>query len=184
MVRCSFVLGADSKKLPDAAKRCSECQEAPLLMGGFVSRRKSGPGRRCSECQEAPLLMGRFRLEEEIGSGAVGTTFRATRVEDGQRLAIKELFVRNGESRPHYTSSKSFGTVRILRLRWRDGVIASTKCGCCTRTPTNATCHRPQASAPGRYFVEALIPNIGLHGACAVNRTPAWEVTDCSPSEW
>lgn len=48
----------------------------------------------CPACGQSPLLVGRYRLEGVLGSGALATTFRATRLEDGQALAIKELSLR------------------------------------------------------------------------------------------
>ncbi len=46
---------------------------------------------RCSHCQESPLLDGRYRLELVLGQGSSGTTYKATRIEDGRIVAIKEL---------------------------------------------------------------------------------------------
>ncbi len=46
---------------------------------------------RCPHCGEEPLLHGDFRLEEVVGRGAAGTTFRALRKSDGLEVAVKEL---------------------------------------------------------------------------------------------
>lgn len=54
--------------------------------------------RSCASCGQAVLLEGRYRLEAIIGKGAAGTTYRATRVEDGVQVAIKELLLRSIDS--------------------------------------------------------------------------------------
>jgi len=51
----------------------------------------------CSVCGEDPRLDGRYRLLARLGHGAVGTTFAAVRVADGQPVAVKELLVRRLE---------------------------------------------------------------------------------------
>jgi len=43
-------------------------------------------------------LDGRYRLLEVVGQGAVGTTYRATRITDGAVFAVKELLVRRLDS--------------------------------------------------------------------------------------
>ncbi len=45
----------------------------------------------CSACGASPLLDGRYRLESVVGRGAAGITYRATRLEDGRAVAIKEM---------------------------------------------------------------------------------------------
>jgi serine/threonine protein kinase len=45
----------------------------------------------CGECGDATLLDNRYRLEDLLGSGASGMTFRATNLESGESVAIKEL---------------------------------------------------------------------------------------------
>lgn len=45
----------------------------------------------CDSCGDEPLLDERYRLEELLGSGASGMTFRATRIADEETVAIKEL---------------------------------------------------------------------------------------------
>lgn len=52
----------------------------------------------CPACGTSPTLDGRYRLDEIVGSGAHGTTYRATRLEDGATVAIKELLVRKVDS--------------------------------------------------------------------------------------
>lgn len=51
---------------------------------------KSTP-KRCDSCGQSPLLADKFRLEEVVGRGSDGTTFRAVRIDDGAVVAIKEL---------------------------------------------------------------------------------------------
>lgn len=63
---------------------CARCGEA------------TAPGS-CISCGSDPRLDGRYRLLRRLGHGASGTTFEAVRVEDGQRVAIKELLVRRLE---------------------------------------------------------------------------------------
>jgi serine/threonine protein kinase len=45
----------------------------------------------CSSCGESALLDARYRLDELLGSGASGMTFRARSLETGDDVAIKEL---------------------------------------------------------------------------------------------
>lgn len=46
---------------------------------------------RCPACGESALLDGRYRLEETLGQGSSGITYRATRLEDGRTVCVKEL---------------------------------------------------------------------------------------------
>jgi DNA-directed RNA polymerase subunit RPC12/RpoP len=48
----------------------------------------------CPRCGGPVLLEGRYRLVEEVGHGAMGTTYRAERLGDGAIVAVKELPVR------------------------------------------------------------------------------------------
>ena len=52
----------------------------------------------CSSCEQGALLDGRYRLDSVLGRGAAGTTYRATRVEGGAVVAIKELLLRSIDS--------------------------------------------------------------------------------------
>jgi len=52
----------------------------------------------CPKCGGSTLLEDRYELLEVVGHGAMGTTYRATRLEDGQVVAIKELPVRQVDS--------------------------------------------------------------------------------------
>lgn len=52
----------------------------------------------CPECGASPLLLGRFRLIEQVGAGSSGTTYRAERLEDGTRVAVKEMLMRRADS--------------------------------------------------------------------------------------
>ena len=45
----------------------------------------------CATCGRGALLVGRYRLDGVLGRGAHATTWRATRVSDGQVVAIKEI---------------------------------------------------------------------------------------------
>ena len=47
----------------------------------------------CTACQQDPLLDGRYRLEEVLGQGSFGTTYRA-HDPDGSVVAIKEMMLR------------------------------------------------------------------------------------------
>lgn len=47
------------------------------------------PGAPCPACGGDPLLDGRFRFDAVIGRGGTGTTWRATRLEDGLVVAVK-----------------------------------------------------------------------------------------------
>ncbi len=52
----------------------------------------------CASCGEDPRLMGRFVFEKALGAGTFGTTYLATRIDDGSRVAIKEMLVRRADS--------------------------------------------------------------------------------------
>ena len=45
----------------------------------------------CVVCGDDVLLDGRYRLDAVLGRGAMGVTYRATRLVDGATVAIKEL---------------------------------------------------------------------------------------------
>ncbi len=47
----------------------------------------------CSVCREEPRLDGRYQLEEVLGRGSFGTTYRAL-ASDGAAVAIKEMLLR------------------------------------------------------------------------------------------
>ena len=67
----------------------------------IICARCSHPGRAgldCASCGEDPSLEGRYRLLEVIGHGAIGTTYRAERLEDGEVFAVKEMLVRRFDS--------------------------------------------------------------------------------------
>lgn len=49
------------------------------------------PGDECPSCRGEVWLDGRYELLEIVGRGAVGMTYRARRVGDGEVVAIKEL---------------------------------------------------------------------------------------------
>ncbi|MFH1811350.1 MAG: protein kinase [Pseudomonadota bacterium] len=48
----------------------------------------------CPRCGQPGLLVQRFELVEILGHGAVGTTYHARRLSDGQAVAVKEMMVR------------------------------------------------------------------------------------------
>jgi len=56
--------------------------------------RESSSTEACSACGAPPLLAGRYRLDRQLGQGAGGITFAATRVEDGLPVCIKGLAYR------------------------------------------------------------------------------------------
>lgn len=77
-------------------------------------------GNFCPSCGQPPLLNGTYQLDQIVGHGAHGTTYRATRVHDGGVFAIKELLVRKVES---VKALELFGReVRILRELNHPGV--------------------------------------------------------------
>ncbi|MBW1880139.1 MAG: serine/threonine protein kinase, partial [Deltaproteobacteria bacterium] len=47
----------------------------------------------CTTCGDAPLLDQRYCLEEVLGQGPQGTTYRATSMADGSAVVVKELRV-------------------------------------------------------------------------------------------
>jgi serine/threonine protein kinase/predicted DsbA family dithiol-disulfide isomerase len=49
------------------------------------------PTEPCAGCGADPHLAGRWRLDAELGRGASGTTFRATDLETGEVVAVKEM---------------------------------------------------------------------------------------------
>ena len=80
----------------------------------------SEPGERCPACQGEVLLRGRYRLEEIVGRGASGITFRATRLSDGHIVAIKEMpFHRLGSLKAHELFERE---TRILRQLSHPGI--------------------------------------------------------------
>jgi hypothetical protein len=52
----------------------------------------------CDACGADPRLAGRWMLVEEVGSGAFGTTWRATDEQTGDTVAIKEMLVRRANA--------------------------------------------------------------------------------------
>lgn len=52
----------------------------------------------CAVCAEDPRLDGRYRLDALLGHGAMGVTYRATRLADGAVVAVKELPFRKVDS--------------------------------------------------------------------------------------
>ena len=72
----------------------------------------------CPACGQAARLEGRYRLDAVIGKGAAGTTYRATRVQDGVVVAIKELLLRSIDPEgsapaPLATASAAAGQVSL-----------------------------------------------------------------------
>jgi serine/threonine protein kinase len=65
---------------PVLCARCNETLESGLAV--------------CPACGGDPILAGRYRLEAEAAAGAMGTTYRAVRIEDSKPVAIKELALR------------------------------------------------------------------------------------------
>jgi len=52
----------------------------------------------CPTCHGEPLVEGRYRLDAVLGQGAMGVTYRATRLDSGACVAIKELPFRRIDS--------------------------------------------------------------------------------------
>ena len=71
----------------EAAMICANC-------GASTDASEQG----CASCGQAALLEGRYRLDAILGKGAAGTTYRATRIQDGAVVAIKELLLRSIDS--------------------------------------------------------------------------------------
>lgn len=61
------------------------------MICGFCSESLTDEPAVCPACGQSPLLDARYRLERIVGRGAMGVTYRAERLEDGQAVAIKEL---------------------------------------------------------------------------------------------
>ncbi len=85
----------------------------------------------CEKCGAAAILDGRYRLERIIGRGTTGSTFAAVRLEDGARLAIKEMPLRQAESAKGRELVAR--EVRVLRQlhhpqipRWMDDFVVGT----------------------------------------------------------
>jgi hypothetical protein len=58
---------------------------------GSCGAEVTGAARQCPGCHGETALAGRYRLEAVLGQGAMGTTYRATRLEDERVLCVKEL---------------------------------------------------------------------------------------------
>lgn len=56
------------------------------------------PADRGPKCQGETALDGRYVLDSVVGSGALGTTYRAVRLADQMVVAIKELSMRRADS--------------------------------------------------------------------------------------
>ena len=63
------------------------------MICGACWRESSSP-EACSACGEPPLLSGRYRLDKQLGQGAGGITFAATRIADGLPVCVKGLAYR------------------------------------------------------------------------------------------
>lgn len=75
---------------------------------------------RCPACGQETLLRGVYRLEEVVGRGASGITYRAVRVADGQVVAVKELpFHRLDALKTHELFERE---ARILRQLSHPGI--------------------------------------------------------------
>lgn len=61
------------------------------MICGFCSEELTGNPTQCPACNQSPLLDERYRLENIVGRGAMGVTYRAFRLEDDRAVAIKEL---------------------------------------------------------------------------------------------
>jgi serine/threonine protein kinase len=48
----------------------------------------------CAHCGESPVLEGRYLLQDVLGAGAEGTTYRAREIEGGRIVAVKEMPLR------------------------------------------------------------------------------------------
>lgn len=68
------------------------------MLCAACSETLSEPADRCPKCEQPTALDGRYRLESVVGSGALGTTYRAVRLEDERVVAIKELSMRRAET--------------------------------------------------------------------------------------
>jgi len=60
----------------------------------------------CTTCAADPLLDARYRLDEVLGQGGAGVTYRATRLADGAVVCVKELA---------YHRLQSFEAERLFR---------------------------------------------------------------------
>ncbi len=67
---------------------CAQCRE-------LTSEQASPQGGVCGRCGEGAWLEGRYALLRVLGRGAFGTTWLAERREDGRKVAVKELLVRD-----------------------------------------------------------------------------------------
>jgi hypothetical protein len=75
-------------------------------------------GAMCSACGRDHRLDGRYRLVRRLGHGAWGTTFEAVRLEDGERVAVKELLVRRLEDfKTHDLFTREASVLEMLEHR-------------------------------------------------------------------
>lgn len=76
----------------------------------------------CPSCGRSPFLQGAYRLDEIVGRGASGVTYRATRLSDGAVVAIKELSFRSLDS---FKSLELFEReVKVLKQLKHPGIPA------------------------------------------------------------
>jgi serine/threonine protein kinase len=82
------------------------------VCGACADRTETEP---CAACGRDTLLAGRYRLRSILGRGALGTTYRGTRVADGSEVAIKELAVgRARELKDLEPFARESGVLRAL----------------------------------------------------------------------
>jgi|GEM_PF-2985542 len=72
----------------------------------------------CEACGGDWRLDGRYRLVKRLGHGAWGTTFESVRLEDGSRVAVKELLVRRLEDfKTHDLFTREASILKMLEHR-------------------------------------------------------------------
>jgi len=91
----------------DTVSLCASC-------GGDTSP----VGATCAACGRDWRLDGRYQLVRRLGHGAWGTTFEAVRLEDGARVALKELLVRRLEDfKTHDLFKREASVLEMLEHR-------------------------------------------------------------------
>jgi TM2 domain-containing membrane protein YozV len=98
---------------PPVLVRSAAVAASSDILCGACGERVSPDVHTCPACGGDPRLVGRYRVEAIVGRGAAGTTYRATDLRDGARVAIKEMSI--GGAGDELRRDKLEREARVLR---------------------------------------------------------------------